>query len=134
MVAPAAPTIQAKTNGNRIYVRWLPVANAASYNLYIDAVANPSALEANIPAASQLPDGWFGFVTLRDFAGPNWVHLTAVNAGSEESVASNEVDFNLRGRDGGAADSTDPGGSDDGSADSKGNVMSHVRGMGSRRR
>ena len=93
MTAPAAPRIRAHGNhgGDRIIVRWQPVATATDYNLYVDA-----GLEDQFADTEVNDDGWFHVYTT-PLAGASTVTVTALNVGTEESVVSNAVQVNLRG-------------------------------------
>ncbi len=96
MTAPAAPTINTNQDGHVLYVRWRPVVGGATYNLYVAEVPDAAAVIATVAAAAQDANGWF-FKIVGPYAGVVNVYVTAVNAGAEESVASNVVQKNLTG-------------------------------------
>lgn len=97
MTAPAAPIIIAHANGagERVLVRWLPVANATDYKLYVTE-AGVRGLEDDIADDDIGPDGWFrAYTTL--LGGVITVDVTALNVGAEESAASNTKQVILKG-------------------------------------
>jgi hypothetical protein len=96
MTAPAAPTIRGRTNGTVVRVLWQPVPDATDYKLYVGAATNPSGLEADIPDDDMGDDGWFQYAFLPDDM-DNFIALTALNLGAEESAHSNELRMNLSG-------------------------------------
>jgi len=96
MTAPTAPVIRAYQDGHMLYARWRPVTDAASYNVYVAEGLDAAALAATALAAEVALDGWF-LVVFGPYAGPVAVTVKAVNAGAEESEASNTVRKNLRG-------------------------------------
>jgi hypothetical protein len=92
MTAPAAPTIQARTDGSKVYLRWKAVAGAATYNVYASDVTAPTAqVQSGLTATD-----WGQAVVLPLDAAP-FLRMTAVNAGAEESAYSNEVHFTMNG-------------------------------------
>jgi hypothetical protein len=96
MTAPAAPVIRANQDGHMLYARWRPVTDAVSYNVYVAEGLDAAALAATALAAEVALDGWF-LVVFGPYAGPVAVTVKAVNAGAEESEASNAVRKILRG-------------------------------------
>lgn len=96
MTAPSAPLIYANQDGHRIYIRWLPVLTATTYNVYVADAFGPEVIEQQVAAAAQALDGWFMSISQPN-AGVVTVRVTAVNAGAEESVSSNAIQKNLRG-------------------------------------
>jgi hypothetical protein len=93
MTAPSAPHIWVRTDGIALYVRWLPVLDAVNYNLYVGETAAPSGLEDTIPDDDIETDGWFLYVFDPHIIGHCYVRLTALNAGDEESAASEVYKF-----------------------------------------
>ena len=87
MTAPAAPVIKVRTNGLSIRVGWHPVPNATDYKLYVGPTTNPSGLEADV---SDDGEGWFQYTFVPE-DDDEFVALTALNIGAEESAHSNEV-------------------------------------------
>jgi hypothetical protein len=96
MTAPAAPTIFAVSNGERILVRWRPVATAESYTLYLQEAGGARGVEDTIDDSEIGADGWLVTWT-RPNAGVITVDVTATNLGAEESAASNAIQRNLTG-------------------------------------
>lgn len=100
MAAPAAPVIRVRQDGVRVYVRWQPVTDATDYKLYVKDLGGSYGLEDDIADDELGSDGWFFDITSPQ-SGPVVVKVTALNAGAEESGASNEVQVNVQGAGGG---------------------------------
>lgn len=96
MTAPSAPRISANQDGTLIYVRWRPVADATDYQIYVEEAGLARGIEAQLTDLDVNTDGWF-FHIVGPYAGVVTVDVTALNAGAEESAASNTVQKNLRG-------------------------------------
>lgn len=96
MTAPAAPRIRVNSDGHKLYIGWRPVDTATDYNLYFQPAGESSGIEAQFEDIDINPDGWFFYVSV-PLAGVYNVWLTALNAGAEESAASNVVQRNLWG-------------------------------------
>jgi len=112
MTAPSAPSIRARTNGVTVRVLWQPVATATDYKLYVGPATNPSGLEADIPDDDMGSDGWFQYTFIPDDS-DNYIALTSLNVGAEESGHSNELRINLSGSTGRSFGSrADPFGND----------------------
>jgi len=95
MTAPTAPRIIAHSDGEAIYVKWRLVPDAIEYKVYIDDHADPTTV-VDVVLAEDETEGWLRSITA-SYAGPNWVAVTALNAGEEESDPSNAVALNLKG-------------------------------------
>lgn len=97
MTAPAAPVIIAHGNGvgERVLVRWRPVATATDYNLYVTE-NGVRGLEDGINWTEVGTDGWLRAYT-SILAGVITVDVTSLNITAEESGASNTRTVNLTG-------------------------------------
>lgn len=93
MTAPSAPVIYARTDGEKIRVRWQPVSGAVDYNLYVDNVATPTTVYGNYPVTYS--SDWYQATFLA--SDDTYFRLTARNAGAEESGYSNELKLSPRG-------------------------------------
>ena len=96
MAAPSAPVIWSRQDGHVLYTRWKGVVGGATYTVYVAEGWDDAVAAATVLAASIDTNGWF-FKVVGPYAGPVAVHVTATNAGSDESDASNVVRMNLRG-------------------------------------
>lgn len=92
MTAPAVPVIGGHWNGDIVLVRWLPVALAATYNVYLGTSADPTTLSTTVAAASVGSDGWFT-TQVRLLEVPSYIAVTSVNAGAEESAKSTNLRY-----------------------------------------
>lgn len=97
MTAPSAPIIKAHGSGggDRVIVRWRPVADATDYNLYVDDGV-VDGIEDQFEDGEVGADGLFHVYTGPQ-AGTVEVYVTALNAGAEESGESNRVQVTLAG-------------------------------------
>jgi Na+-transporting NADH:ubiquinone oxidoreductase subunit NqrB len=95
MTAPSAPVITVHTDGDKVYVRWQPVADATDYILYVADTSPADGVEDTFVDDDVDSDGWFHAVFAS--AGPTYVAVTALNLAAEESAPSNEAHLDLHG-------------------------------------
>lgn len=90
MTAPAAPTIDSSQNGGRLIVTWHKgPATVTSYKVYTGEYPTAPALTATLDATTDAQaTGNFRW-TSPLMVGIASVYVTALNAGLEESAASN---------------------------------------------
>lgn len=81
MTAPAAPVIVVHTTVGQEYIRWQSVLGAATYNVKVGGVT--------VASPSDDASGWNQYTRVADPG--DVITVTAVNAGAEESAASNSI-------------------------------------------